>query len=252
MQIIDAHAYVGESLFGNDRTPEALLREMDRLGVERAVLCPNKPPTYELGPSNRFVAAAVKQHRDRFWGWVRVDPWQGQKALIELRNGIETLGLQGLLLHPYEELFQVSDRKVDPLMQYAGEHELPVMIEAGYHLLSHPLDIAELARRFPNVTLIGTHGLQMDDAGFALTDSDLAMRECPNIIMESAGMYAPDNMLGVVQNLGVERLIFGSHSPWLNLEFEISRCALLDLSDAQKQAVFANNILKLLKAEGSK
>ena len=65
-------------------------------------------------------------------------------------------------------------------------------------------------------------------------------------------MYAPDNMLGVVQNLGVERLLFGSHSPWLNLEFEIARCALLDLNETQKQAVFANNILKLLKAEGSK
>ena len=243
---IDAHAYVGESLFGNSRSPETLLREMDRLQISKAVLCPNKPLGYALEPANRFVAETIRQYPDRFYGYVRVDPWQGKYALIELKKGIEELGLKGLLLHPYEELFQISDRKIDPLMEYAESNEFPVMVEAGYHLLSHPLDLAELAHRFPKVTIIGTHGLQMDDAGFALTDSDLAMRECANIVMESSGMYAPDNMLGVVNKLGDDRLLFGSHSPWLNLEFEIDRVERLPLNEKQKEAVFGGNILKLL------
>ena len=246
MQIIDAHAYVGESLFGFTRTPESLLSAMDRLRIAKAVLCPNKPSLYALEPANRLVATAVKQHPDRFYGWVRVDPWQGKNALAELKLGIESLGLHGLLLHPYEELFQISDHKVDMLMEYAQTANVPVMIEAGYHLLSHPLDVAEMANRFPGVQFIGTHGLQMDDAGFALTDSDLAMRECSNLVMESAGMYAPENMLGVVQKLGVERLIFGSHSPWLNMQFEIDRIHLLALTESQKEAVFGGNILKYL------
>jgi predicted TIM-barrel fold metal-dependent hydrolase len=248
VQIIDAHAYVGESLFGLSRTPESLLGEMDRLNIAKAVLCPNKPCGYTLEPANRLVAAAVQQHPDRFYGWVRVDPWQGKKALAELKMGIESLGLNGLLLHPYEELFQISDHKVDPLIEYAESAHLPVMIEAGYHLLSHPLDIAELAHRFPRVQIIGTHGLQMDDAGFALTDSDLAMRECSNLVMESSGMYAPDNMLGVVEKLGVERLIFGSHSPWLHLEFELERIHRLALTESQKEAVFGGNILHYFQA----
>jgi uncharacterized protein len=243
---IDAHAYVGESLFGLSRTPETLLREMDRLRISKAVLCPNKPAGYALEPANRLVAETVKQHPDRFWGWVRVDPWQGSRALAELKIGIDDLGLSGLLLHPYEELFQISDRRVDPLMEYAESKRFPVMVETGYHLLSHPLDLAELAHRFPKVKIIGTHGLQMDDAGFALTDSDLAMRECPNIVMESSGMYAPDNMLAVVEKLGTQRLIFGSHSPWLYLEFEIDRINRLALSDQVKEAIFSTNILGLL------
>lgn len=244
---IDAHAYIGDNLFGFSRTPEVLLREMDRLAISKAVLCPNKPVGYALEPANRFVSETVRRHPDRFYGWVRVDPWQGKSALSELKVGIEVLGLVGLLLHPYEELFQISDRKVDPLMEYAESSSIPVLVEAGYHLLSHPLDLAELAHRFPKVTIIGTHGLQMDDAGFALTDSDLAMRECPNIIMESSGMYAPDNMIGVVEKLGVERLLFGSHSPWLNLEFELDRINRLALSEKQKEAVFGANILKVLQ-----
>jgi uncharacterized protein len=243
---VDSHAYVGESLFGLSRTPDELLTEMDRLGISKAVLCPNKPANYALEPANRFVANAIKQHPDRFYGWVRVDPWQGLKALAELKIGIEDLGLNGLLLHPYEELFQISDHQVDPLMQYAESKRIPVIVETGYHLLSHPLDLAELAHRFPKVTMIGTHGLQMDDAGFALTDSDLAMKECPNIVMETSGMYAPDNMIGVVEKLGTKRLIFGSHSPWMNLEFEVDRVNRLGITDMQREAVFGGNILELL------
>ena len=246
MPIVDAHAYVGASLFGRGRSPEKLMSEMDRLGIDRAGLCPNKPPEYALGPANRMVARAVERHPHRFFGWVRVDPWQGTQALEELKNGIEQLGLEGLLLHPYEETFQVSSHMLDPLMVYAGQRNIPVMVEAGYALLSHPLDIAELANRHPHVTILATHGLQLDDAGFALTDAELAMRECPNLIMETSGMYAPDTMLSVVNTLGVERLVFGSHSPWLNLEFELERVRRMKLDEAHRSAVLGGNLLKLL------
>lgn len=243
---VDAHAYIGESLFGLSRSADELLREMDRLEVSQSVLCPNKPLGYALEPANRLVAAAVKQHPDRFLGWVRVDPWQGAKALSELKIGMEELGLHGLLLHPYEELFQISDHKVDALMEYAKMCGFPVMIEGGYPLLSHPLDIAELAHRYPDVKIIGTHGLQMDDAAFALTDADLAMRECPNIVMDSSGMYAPDSMLTVVEKMGSGRLVFGSHAPWMNLEFEIERINRLAVLDEQRADIFGLTILKLL------
>jgi len=247
MPVIDAHAYIGDSLFGQGRTVEALLAEMDRLGIEKAGLCPNKPHKYALGPANSLVANAVRQHPNRFFGWVRVDPWQGEMARDELKAGIEELGLSGLLLHPYEELFQISNRMLDPLLATALQLNVPVMVEAGYSLLSHPLDVAELAHRHSEVTILATHGLQLDDAGFALTDAEMAMRECSNIIMESSGMYAPDTMLNVVNTLGVQRLVFGSHSPWLNLEFELERVQRMRLTDAQKTAVLGGNLLGLLQ-----
>ncbi len=244
MPVIDAHAYVGESLFGYARTAEELLREMDRLGIERAGLCPNKPPEYALDPANRQITQWVRQYPDRFFGWARVDPWQKERALQDLMVAIEDWELKGLLLHPYEELFQISHRMLDPLMEYAHSRAIPVMVEAGYHLHSHPLDIAELAHRHPDVTILATHGLQLDDAAFELTDAELAMRECPNLIMETSGMYAPDTMLNVIRTLGAARLVFGSHSPWLNLEFELERVRRMALDVQQLEAVLGGNLLK--------
>ncbi|HEX7974557.1 MAG TPA: amidohydrolase family protein [Anaerolineales bacterium] len=246
MIIIDAHAYVGESLFECGQSPEELLRLMDRCGVDRAVLAPARPKGYALWPANLTVAEAVRRYPDRFFGMVRVDPWQGPAALEDLKRAYQDFGARGLLLHPWEEQFQVSSARVDPLVEYATGQGMFVMIEAGYPLVSHPLDIAELAHRHPQAALIATHGLQLDSSGFALTDAEVAMRECPNILMETSGMYAPETMENLVRDLGAERLMFGSHSPWLNLKLEVERARLLNLTAAQRDRVMGGNILQFL------
>ena len=246
MKIVDAHAYVGESLFDLHQTSEQLLKKMDACGVEKSVIAPNRPKAYDLRSANKIIADTVKHYPDRFYGYVRVDPWQGMAALEELKRGYESLKLRGLVLHPWEECFQISSTIVNLLVEYAIKNNLPILIEAGYPLVSHPLDIAELANRYPEVNIIATHGLQLDSAAFALTDAEVAMRECDNIFMETSGMYAPDVMEKIVQDLGVNRLIFGSHSPWFDLELEVERVHLLKLSLDQKAAVMNGNIDRLL------
>ena len=246
MNIIDAHAYVGESLFDLHQTPEQLLAKMNNCDVNQAVIGPNKPKGYDLKPANRMIGDLVSRYPNRFRGYVRVDPWQGDAALDELKRGYEEMGLVGLLLHPWEELFQIANPILNPLIEYAIDNKMPVLVEAGYPLVSHPLDIAELATRYPEVNIIATHGLQLDSAAFALTDAEVAMRECNNIFMETSGMYAPDVMEKLVQGLGIERLIFGSHTPWFNLELEVERVNLLNLSPNEKMTVMCGNISRLL------
>lgn len=246
MAIVDAHAYVGPSLFGQDQSLSELQRRMEECGVEKAVLCPNRPPAYNLEPANDLVAQAVASNPERFFGFCRVDPWQGSTALDELKRGNEELNLHGLLLHPWEEQYQVASPLVNPLLAYAAEHALPVFIETGYPLFSHPLDVAEVAKRYPETIFIGSHGLQLDSSAFALVDAELAMFECENLLMETSGMYAPAVMEKVVQDLGVQRLIFGSHSPWYNMPLEVERVKRLNLDAGQTAAVLGGNILRVL------
>jgi predicted TIM-barrel fold metal-dependent hydrolase len=246
MKIVDAHAYIGDNLYGGGQGAEELLQLMDACGIDQAVIAPHRPPGYVLWPANLAVAEAVRAHPDRFFGMVRVDPWQGRHALDDLQRAHEVFGARGLLLHPWEEHFQISSLNVDPLVNYAAVHGMFIIVEAGYPLVSHPLDIAEIAHRHPDAVLIATHGLQLDSAAFALTDAELAMRECQNLLMETSGMYAPETMENLVRDLGSHRLLFGSHSPWLNLRLEVERARLLNLQPAQQEDVLGGNILRLL------
>ena len=245
MTIVDAHIYVGDSLFGQGQKPLEVLKRMDKLGIDKSVLIANKPPDYDLWPANLYAAAAAALSPDRFFFAVRIDPWQ-RTSLSQLRTAHAEFGACGLVLHPWEENFQVSSDLVNPLFEYAKSSGIWIMIEAGYPLVSHPLDIAEVAHRHPEVNVIATHGLQLDSAGFALTDAELAMRECPNLYMETSGMYAPETMENIARDLGSQRLIFGSHSPWLNQQFELERVRALNLPAPDLNGVLGDHLISLM------
>lgn len=247
MKIVDIHVYIGESLYGLSQNDTVVLQSMDEIGISQSVLITNKPVNYSLPDGNRNVYRIVQKHRDRFFGISRIDPWQREKALDDLRRCKEEYGFVGLLLHPFEEVFHINDPIVNSLVEYATEQKMFVMIEAGYPLVSHPFDIAEIANRYKDTTFIATHGLQLDSAAYALTDAEYVMRECPNLIMETSGMYAPTVVERIVHDLGMDRVVFGSHSPWLHQRFETDRISRLRVTDEEREMIFTGTFSKLLQ-----
>lgn len=217
--IFDAHVHIGRSLFGVEQSIDDLLRSMDDNGIERAVLVPLKPPEYRLGPENDRVADAVRLHPDRFVGFARVDPWQGSRALEELRRAHDDLDLRGLFLHPFEERFTANDERVFPLMEYLQERGLPLLLAGGYPGFSHPAQIGDLARQFPEVTIIATHGGQLNISGLLLDDASRMLRSNSNVIMETSGIYRQDFIEDMVAELGANRVLFGSNAPYMDQGF---------------------------------
>ena len=51
MTVVDMHVHVGESLYGNGLGAEQLLRRMDELAIDRAVIVPPKPSSLICEPS---------------------------------------------------------------------------------------------------------------------------------------------------------------------------------------------------------
>jgi predicted TIM-barrel fold metal-dependent hydrolase len=221
--IIDSHVHAGESLFGHSLSAGEIQKEMDRLGIDRAVLVPFKPPGYHMGPANDLVAGIVRQHPERFLGLGRVDPWQGESALREARRIFERLGLSGLFIHPWEECCPLTAPVLQPLMELAGKAGKPVMISGGHVRVSHPRQVEYLARKHPDVTIIATSGGQIDICGQLMWDAEEMLSACPNVILETSGIYRRDFIEQMSGKLGPERVMFGSGSPYFHQEFEMER-----------------------------
>ncbi len=102
--IVDGLTMVGSSINGYRLGVEELLTTMGSNGIDRGVIAPVQPKTYHLEPQNDAVAVAQMRYPDRFIGFCRVDPRQGEDAVTELRRCVLRLGLRGLLLHPMEEV----------------------------------------------------------------------------------------------------------------------------------------------------
>jgi predicted TIM-barrel fold metal-dependent hydrolase len=245
--IVDGHVYLGSCLFGYGQSLEEIRSSMDRLGIGRSVLVPVKPRDYHLGPMNELVAEAVSAHPDRFLGLCRVDPWQGAAALAEVRRRFEELGAVGLYLDPWEESFQVNDEIVVPLVEEAARHGRPVVINAGHLRVSHPTQVWDLARRFPNVQFVACNGGQINICGMLLSEARRMLEESPNVVIQTAGTYREDFLEEIVTEVGEERVLFASRSPIYDQEFEMARVRFAHLSEAQKAKLWATNALALFE-----
>ena len=247
---IDAFAFVGQSLFGYGQTVEELLAALDTAEIDQAVVCPVKPRGYHLGPANDVVAEAVARE-PRLVGLVRVDPNLGHEAVAELERGVHTLGLHGLFLHPWEELFRVNAPLVDPLLSRCADLELTVLIATGYPWVSEASQVGDLARRFPAVRLVMTHGGQINISGLGQADAMQVLRRHPNVSIETSGVYRQDFLEDVVAELGAARVLFGSNSPRMDPRLEVQRVRWANISDADKALVLDGNARAVFRAGAS-
>jgi predicted TIM-barrel fold metal-dependent hydrolase len=245
--IVDAHVYLGSCLFGYGQSLEQVRSNMDRLGIDRVVLAPVKPQDYHLGPMNEEVADAVRTDPDRFWGLCRVDPWQRETAISEVRRGFDELGACGLYLDPWEECFQANDDLVLPLLEEIRRYRKPVVINAGHPRVSHPTQVWDLARRFPDLQFVACNGGQINICGLLLSEARRMMESCPNIIIQTAGTYREDFLEEIVSEVGDDRVVFASRSPVYDQEFEMARVEFAHLNETQKAKMWAANALALFR-----
>ncbi|MCA1644497.1 MAG: amidohydrolase family protein [Chloroflexi bacterium] len=247
---IDAFTFVGQSLFGYGQTSDELLANMDAAGVQRAVVCPVKPVGYHLGAANELVAEAVARH-PRLVGLARVDPNLEQDALTELDRAIEQLGLHGLFLHPWEETFRVNGPRVDPLLARCAERQIPVLIASGYPWLSEAAQIGDLARRFPNVTIVMTHGGQINISGLGQADAMSVLQRHARVCMETSGVYRQDFLEDVATEIGPERVLFGSNSPVMDMRLEVARARWATLTQDARALILAGNAQRVFRLDSS-
>jgi predicted TIM-barrel fold metal-dependent hydrolase len=244
--MIDAHVFVGESLYDNSLEPRVLLEIMEKTGVQAAVVRPLKPPNFDMDKANLWIAE-LQSREPRLVGFARVNPLERQ-APEQARRAVEEYGLRGLHLHPWEENCPINSPKVDRVIE-AIEGRVPVYVSAGYPVVSHPLQVQDLAERHPETKFIAAHGGQQDNSGMSFDDSLLVARETPNVLFDVAGVYRRDFIELLVEQAGAERVLFGSATPYMDMALEILRVQATHLPDEAKARIFSRNIAALLRIE---
>ena len=125
MKVIDAHAHLGE--FGGwanvSITAEQMIADMDAFNIVKTVV---------FMIPNDIVREAVKRYPDRLIGFVWVNPYDGEKAIDEVKRAVNEWGFQGIKLHPLIHAFIPSDEVVLPIMELARDFKIPVLFHSGH------------------------------------------------------------------------------------------------------------------------
>ena len=122
---------------------------------------------------------------------------------------------------------------------------VPVYINAGYPIVSEPLQILELMERYPQVTAITTHACQLDISGLSFDDA-LIVAEAKNVKFDISGVYRRDFIELLINKAGVNNVLFGSCAPYMDISLEIERIKAVQIAEAVKEQIFYKNIEELV------
>jgi uncharacterized protein len=247
---------------------ETWIAELDRYGIDRAALIASVPN------DEASVQAAVAQHPDRFLGFAMVNPTLPEAA-ERLRLTLIAGNLHGVCLFPAMHRFSMHDDRVTALLDviahqagtvvfvHCGVLSLGVRNKLGLPSLfdmrySNPIDLHEVALRFPSIRFIVPHF----GAGYfreALMTADL----CPNVYLDTSssnqwmryeiGLDLRVVFRRVLEVVGPQRILFGTDSSffprgWNAAIFQEQSTALyeigLEADDAQ--LIFHDNLQSLL------
>lgn len=128
-EIVDANAYVGDwPFYPFDASAEDLLEEMDRNGVDRAVVSSLAAPFYRNPQhGNRELLEDVEGHEDRLIPFATIDPtFPGWEA--DLRRCVEDLGMQGVRAFPAYHDYEIDAPEAEELLRVCADLDVPAML----------------------------------------------------------------------------------------------------------------------------
>jgi predicted TIM-barrel fold metal-dependent hydrolase len=232
---------------------EGFLALLDAEGIEMCVVT-GRDQTSRDGRAfrNGEIAALVAQYPSRIIGMAGIDTGVGvRRMLVQAREGLEGLGLEGLSIDPNLSGLTPSDRLLYPLYAYAEERAVPVIVTMGPLPiprclidmgLAHHVD--QVARDFPELRIIMSHAIWPSP-----TEMLACMWKNPNVHIEGSLYIGQPGTMVIAENPAMlaERFMFGSGYPvvpigWMKRQYE-----RLGLSGEAADRMWWKNALTLFR-----
>jgi predicted TIM-barrel fold metal-dependent hydrolase len=254
MRKFDAHNHVWDDvhLQNADWTSvDNLIEAADVLGIEK-LFC-SRPITkgvmadiQAVRSANDSVLAAMKRQPERLFGYCFVQPGNGKAALDEIERCLAA-GMVGVKLY---NQFKYTDPAVFPIAERCIDRRIPILGHSGYLTdptasaaqpnISNALEFCGLSSRYPELILILGHINGGGDWEWAIK----ALRECPNVYLDTSGSVQEDDTIGLcVRELGHQRILFATD---LLMEGGVGKILAAELTGQQREDILWRNFQSVL------
>jgi len=214
-----------------DRDCTAYLKQMDKAGIEKAVLL-----IIDGGPGMGEAAMSIDEifdlhgkvlqaHPDRFIVFGGIDPRRGVTGFDLFRKGILEYGFRGMKLYPPMG-YAADDERLMPYYELCSSYRLPVLLHTGaslpqlYNSFAEPARYRDVIARYGDINFILAH------MGFRLHDP--VVRELvnmPNVFLDITGFqlldYNDSACCSMLQRIFHEdvcgKILYGSDWPLFNM-----------------------------------
>jgi uncharacterized protein len=216
-----------------------LLRAEDAAGIQYPVIMPSPTPR----PDNHALYETAGQE-PRAILCCQVNP-NNDDAFEEIERSVREWGMKMLKIMPAIYNIHMTGALASRLMSLARDLGILVNIHSGSEI-SHPLAIGALCRRFPDVPVV------MDHMGYREWSADAveAARDNPNLYLgTTVASFEGPVIKRAVQQLGAERVIYGSNWPLLESDLAVESIRRQKLGAQAEELIFGGNLARLLGME---
>jgi hypothetical protein len=149
------------------RSLDDVLAALDAAGIARSLITgfDEKSTAGRTFVPNELIASIVERHPVRFVPFAGIDIMKGEAGLRELEHWVRERGFRGLSLRPFMIGSPADDRHYYPFYAKCVELGIPLSIHTSANWtsvavndLGHPRHIDPVARDFPELTIIMSHG----------------------------------------------------------------------------------------------
>lgn len=225
-----------------DGRSETLLKSGSKVGISMYLLSSSATHPKQVETINSFIAEEIKKD-EKFMGLGSIHP--KYKNFEEL-DRVKELGLVGIKLHPDFQMYNIDDEDAIDMYKEIGKRNLPILMHTGDNRYdaSSPARLRNAALKAKDTLFIAAHF-----GGYNhWFDVEKNLKDLPNVIFDtSSTLYAIENKKAVnmIENLGVDRFLFGTDFPMWDPEEEFNRFMQLELTEEQRDKILWKNFEKL-------
>ncbi len=231
-----------------------IVESLNKLGVELGVITGRDcETTYGFPANNNSVLEFCRAYPQKFVGFWGIDPHKKMAAVREIEQVVAEYGMKGIAIDPYLAHIPACDARFYPLYTKCCELDIPVFITmapppqvpGAIMDYADPRHVDAVARDFPELTLIMSHG------GYPYVNEAIyACLRNANVYMDISE-YERAPMVDVyVQAMATtisDKVLFASAHPFIELADALEAYKGFALSDEVRNKIMYENARRVLR-----
>lgn len=238
-------------MYDANPTPQEMLDRATQVGVDRFLVFSVATKASQVSGINEFIAETVAAHPEFIGLGTAHQDCEDFGAVLD---EVERLGLQGIKLHPDMQKFNLDDPRMMPLYRGAAERGLTMLFHVGdeRYDYSAPERLARVMDAIPNLKVHAAHFGCCRIWNRRPVVMAAQVLKGANVAFDTSSTlkWAPKEVvLYLIDQLGIDRIMWGTDFPMWSPSDEIERFLALGLSPEDNQKVFYDNFARFYGVE---
>lgn len=232
------------------------LHHMQMAGIDKTCLMPFPqfagpiyPNQAEMTFQAETLAEITEAHPGVFLPLLFINPALPHAFTLEL---MEKYMLSGPIIGAKFHISMIADdERYEPIYAFLEKHDIPVLFHSWYKTTerttfeSTPADVARMARKHPSLRILMAH----------MTGARLRgiqdIKRLPNVYLDTSGSQPEEGFLErALEELGADRVLYGSDYPIRAFSTQLARFASVALSPEDRDKVLYRNALSFFRKGG--